>query len=133
MSATATDVATRPAQGVQAQQRPRELIQPPPVDIRETADGIILMADMPGVSKDQLNIQVDKNTLTIEGEGQLDMPEGIRALYADVRSTRYRRSFGLSTELDMEHIDAQLVNGVLTLRIPKRAELKPRKIEIRSE
>ena len=61
------------------------------------------------------------------------MPEGMQPLYADVRSTRYQRSFALSRELDGDNIEASLKNGVLTLRIPKRAEHKPRKIEVRTE
>jgi HSP20 family protein len=132
--ATTTDVASRPSTDVQsqAQSRTQERILIPPVDICESDDGITLMADMPGVSRDQISIQVDKNTLTIEGNAQLDMPEGIQALYADVRSTRYRRSFALSGELQAENIDANLNNGVLTLRIPKRPELKPRRIEVRT-
>jgi HSP20 family protein len=53
-------------------------------------------------------------------------------LYADVRSTRYRRSFALSNELDSDKIDANLKDGVLTVRIPERAEMQPRKIEVRT-
>ena len=59
------------------------------------------------------------------------MPEGMEAIHADVRSTRYQRSFALSSELDGSKIDATLKDGVLTLRIPKREELQPRKIEVR--
>jgi HSP20 family protein len=130
--ADTTDVATRPSTDVQSEPRMPERVLIPPVDIRENDDGITLMADMPGVSRDQITIQVDKNTLVIEGNAQFDMPEGIQALYADVRSTHYRRSFALSGELQTENIDANLNNGVLTLRIPKRPELKPRKIEVRT-
>ena len=104
----------------------------PAVDIFETADGIKLVADMPGVSKEQLHLQTEGNTLTIAGEGQLDMPEQMEALYADVRSTLYRCSFVLSSELDSSHIEAILKDGVLAVRIPKRAELRPRRIEVHS-
>jgi HSP20 family molecular chaperone IbpA len=104
----------------------------PPMDIFEDARGITLVADMPGVSKDRLDIQVDKDTLLVEGDARIQMPEGMDALYADVRSTRYRRSFTLSGELDIEKIDAVLKDGVLTLRIPKREQLQPRKIEVRA-
>jgi HSP20 family molecular chaperone IbpA len=124
-------VATPPSGKAPAQRREPEITLSPPTDIRETDDGIVLVADLPGVSGDRLNLRVDGNMLIIEGEAQLDMPEGIQPLYADVRSTRYRRRFGLSGELDTGNIDASLNNGVLTLRIPKRAELKPRKIEVR--
>jgi HSP20 family molecular chaperone IbpA len=123
------DVATRRPAEVQSAER--QVVLNPPVDIYEDADGITLIADIPGVSKDRLNIEVDKRTLLIEGDAHLEMPEGIQALYADIRSTRYRRSFSLSPELEPNNIDASLKDGVLTLRIPKRAELRPRKIEVR--
>jgi len=104
----------------------------PPVDIYEDGDGIHLQADMPGVSRDRLTVQVDRDTLLIEGEAKIDVPEGMDALYADVRSTRYRRSFTLSSELKSEAIEANLKDGVLSVRIPKREEAKPRRIEVRT-
>ncbi len=61
------------------------------------------------------------------------MPEGMTALYADVRSTIYRRSFVLSDELESDKTEASLKDGVLTVRIPKRAELRPRRIQVRVE
>lgn len=104
----------------------------PPVDIWEDADGITLCADMPGVSKDRLNLRVDGNTLVLEGTARLELAENAEALYADVRSSVYRRTFALSGELQTDKIEANLNNGVLTVRIPKRAELRPRKIEVQS-
>jgi HSP20 family molecular chaperone IbpA len=103
----------------------------PPVNIFENAEGITLEADMPGVAKDRLHLQVDKDSLLIEGELQVTMPEAMEALYADVRATRYSRSFALSRELDTDKIDASLKDGVLTLHIPKRPEVRPRKVEVR--
>ena len=105
----------------------------PPVDIFEDATGITLQVDMPGVSRERLNVRVDSDTLTIEGDANIQMQEGMDALYADVRSTRYQRSFSLSRELNMDKIEASLKNGVVTLRIPKREELQPHKIEVRTE
>ncbi|QSA98629.1 Hsp20/alpha crystallin family protein [Methylococcus sp. EFPC2] len=107
----------------------RPILQPP-VDISEDAEGITLIADIPGVSKESLNIQVDNDTLVIEGEVHIDAPADIKPLYADVRSTRYRRSFALSSELETGNIEASLKDGVLTLRIHKRPETRPRKIEV---
>jgi HSP20 family protein len=115
------------------QQRESDVVLRPPVDIYEDANGITLMADMPGVSRDRLTIEVDKDMLLVEGEARIDMSEGMEALYADVRSTRYRRSFTLSGELETDQIDASLKDGVLSVRIPKRAEVRPRKIEVRAE
>ena len=100
------------------------------VDIFEDSDGITLEADMPGVSKDRLTLRIDGDTLVLEGKAQFELPEQSEALYADVHSNSYRRNFVLSRELDTSHIQAQLKDGVLKVRIPKRAELRPRKIEV---
>lgn len=103
----------------------------PQVDVFENKDGILLLADMPGVPKDKLELRVDNDTLLIEGEIAPDTPEGMEALYAEVRLARYRRAFSLSGELDTSRIDAQLRDGVLNLRIPKHAHAQPRKIEVK--
>lgn len=103
----------------------------PAVDVFETSEGITLHADMPGVSKEHLNVQVEGNTLIVEGDLQFRMAENMEALYADVRSTHYRCSFVLSRELESGTIQASLKDGVLTVRIPKRAELRPRRIEVK--
>jgi HSP20 family molecular chaperone IbpA len=102
----------------------------PPVDIYEDATGITLKADLPGVSRERLSVQVDQDTLVIEGEAAIEMPGDMDALYADLRTTQFRRSFTLSRELQIDQIDAQMQDGVLTLKVPKRAELQPRKIQI---
>lgn len=116
------------AQRMQAQETPIR----PAVDIWEDKDGITLCADMPGVSKDHLNLRMDGNNLIVEGQVQLELSEKAEALYADVRSSLYRRSFALSGELETEKIEASLKDGVLTVHIPKRAELRPRKIEVKA-
>lgn len=113
--------------------RDDQMVMQPPVDIFEDAHGIMVVAEMPGVSKDRLNIQADRNSLTIEGEAVIDMPKGMEPIHADVQHTRYARSFTLSAELESEAIDAKLKDGVLTLRIPKRREFRPRKIEVRTD
>lgn len=102
----------------------------PPVDIYEDATGITLKADLPGVTRDRLEVQVEGSNLVIEGQAAIDMPEGMEALYADVGTTRFRRSFTLSRELETDKIAAEMKDGVLTLQLPKRAELQPRKIEV---
>ena len=104
----------------------------PPVDIFEDSTGITVQADMPGVSRDRLDIHVDNDTLSIEGRAEIPVPDGMEALHADVRSTRYKRSFTLSSELEGASVEASLNDGVLTLRIPRREEHKPRKIEVRA-
>ena len=103
----------------------------PRVEVFEDAEGITLIADLPGVSSEGLNVQVDKDTLLLEGTADIAMPEGIQALHAEVRSKLYRRSFALSSELDPDAIAAKLKDGVLTLHIPKRAEVRPRRVEVK--
>lgn len=104
----------------------------PPVDVIEDAGGITLYADLPGVPRDKLSLQVEADTLTIEGEVSLDTPEGMEASHAEIGLPRYRRMFNLSKELDTEKVDAEFKNGVLKLRIPKAEHAQPRRIEIRT-
>jgi HSP20 family molecular chaperone IbpA len=102
----------------------------PPVDVIEDSAGITLYADLPGVAKDQLNLRVEAETLTIEGQLSLTLPEGMQASHAEVSLPRYRRVFTLSRELDTEKVSAEFKQGVLTLRIPKTAQAQPHRIAI---
>ncbi len=107
-----------------------EAVMMPAVDVVEDKQGITLYADLPGVPRDKLSIQVEADTLTIEGEVALTATDGLQALHVEVPHPRYRRVFTLSRELDGERIDAQLRHGVLTLHIPKAAHAQPRKIAV---
>jgi HSP20 family protein len=102
----------------------------PAVDVFEDETGITLLADMPGVPRDQLELHVEGDTLLIEGRVQPQTPDGLEAIYAELRVPRWRRSFTLSRELDTSKIDANLKDGVLTLRIPKQAHAQPRRIAV---
>jgi HSP20 family protein len=102
----------------------------PRVDVLEDEEGITLLADLPGVSKDQLELRVDGDALVIEGVMAEFTPEKLEPVYAEVRLPRYRRSFTLSRELDASRIEANLKDGVLTLRIPKQAHAQPRRISV---
>ncbi len=104
----------------------------PPVDVLEDATGITLFADLPGVARDKLALNVEGDRLTIEGEMSLAMPEGLTASHAEVQVPRYRRVFTLSRELDSEQISAELAQGVLKLRIPKAAHAQPRRVQIQA-
>ncbi len=111
----------------------QEIYLRPAVDIYEDTSAITIKADLPGVPREGLDIQIVGSTLNIEGEVDIDMPEGMEALYADLNAARYRRSFTLGNELETDKISAEVKNGELTLRLPKRAELQPRKIAVSSE
>ena len=102
----------------------------PAVDVFEDAGGITLLADMPGVRRDQLELKIEGDALLIEGNAQPLTPEGLEALYAEVRVPRYRRSFTLNRELDAARIEANFKEGVLSLRIPKQAHAQPRRIDV---
>jgi len=102
----------------------------PPVDVYEDASGITLYADLPGVAKEGLNLQVEGESLSIDAEITLALPPDTQASHAEVKLPRYRRVFTLSKELDAERISAELRHGVLTLRIPKAAHAQPRRIEV---
>lgn len=102
----------------------------PPVDVVEDAKGITLRADLPGVSRERLQLHVEADTLSIDADLDLALPEGLQSSHTEVGLSRYHRSFTLSKELDADKITAELANGVLTLRIPKAQHAQPRRIEV---
>lgn len=104
----------------------------PPVDVVEDSGGITLFADLPGVSRDKLSLQVASDTLTIEAESGLSIPEGLESSHTEVGLARFRRVFTLSKELDTNAVSAELSQGVLKLRIPKAQHAQPRRIEIQA-
>ena len=103
----------------------------PPVDITEDGSAITLTADLPGVEKKAVSINVDGRTMTIEAPLALGEANELVSLYAEVKANHYRRVFELSGELDTTAIDAGLEDGVLTVRIPKLERAKPRRIEVK--
>jgi len=102
----------------------------PPVEVIEDASGITLYADLPGVPKENLNLSIESDTVTIEGELHLDVPEGLEVTHAEVSIPSFRRVFTLSKELDANKVAAEFANGVLRLRIPKAEHAQPRKIPV---
>ncbi|HET9977162.1 MAG TPA: Hsp20/alpha crystallin family protein [Burkholderiaceae bacterium] len=102
----------------------------PPVDVIEEATGITLYADLPGVPKERLNVRVDGETLLLEGEVVMAVPQEMQASHAEVQRTRYRRAFTLSRELDPDKVSAEFSRGVLRLRIPKADHAQPRRIAV---
>jgi HSP20 family protein len=115
--------------GQQARTEPVTTILPP-VDIFEDEAGFTLIADLPGVSKDQLVVRVTGDSLVIEGTATAPVTANMELLYGEVQNPQYRRSFTLSRELEPGKIEAKLSNGVLRLRIPKAEEAKPRRINV---
>jgi len=104
----------------------------PRIDVLEDSAGITLLADLPGVPRESLELKLEGDTLLVEGTVTTPMPQQLQSVYAEVRVPRYRRSFTLSRELDGTRIEANLKDGVLNLRIPKQEHAKPRRIEVRT-
>ena len=104
----------------------------PRVDVFEDEAGITLLADLPGVPKDKLELRIDGDRLLIEGVVTTVMPPQLQSVHAEVRVPRYRRTFTLSRELDAGRIEANVKDGVLTLRIPRQEHARPRRIEVRA-
>ncbi len=128
------DVGRGAGQAPAPQPQPRDRDQPamtPRVDVLEDGTGITLIADLPGVSREALEIHVEGDSLTIEGQVSPATPEAMEATYAEVRVPRYRRMFTLSRELDGSRIEAQLKDGVLRLRIPKQEHAQPRRVQVK--
>jgi HSP20 family protein len=105
----------------------------PPVDVFETNDSIVLKADLPDVNKDEVDISVQNNTLTIRGERKREKEINERDFYRMERSYgSFARSFSLPPTVDAEKIEAAFTNGVLTLTLPKREESKPKQIKVKA-
>jgi len=104
----------------------------PRVDICETKDAIVLLADMPGVDEKSIDITLEKNVLTLLGRVEPDTYEGYRVAYVEYEAGDYERAFTLSDEIDRERIDASVKNGVLRLTLPKAEPVKLRKINVKS-
>lgn len=91
----------------------------PRVDIYETNDAIAIVADMPGVTPESVDITLERNVLSINGLVEPAYPEGYSLAWAEYRIGDYQRSFTLSQEIDQEHIEASVQDGVLRLHLPK--------------
>ena len=122
-----TSAGTSAAAGAEQDQQRAGL---PAVDVFEDAVGITLLADMPGVPKELLELKIEGEDLLIERGVQPRTPDSLEPIYAEVRVPRYRRSFTLSRELDTSRIEANLKDGVLSVRIPKLAHAQPRRIAV---
>ncbi len=102
----------------------------PNVDISETENALWLRADMPGVKEDSIEISVEKNVLSIEGQVALQEYENLAPVYTEYNVGNYQRRFTLSNAIDADKIHAHLTNGVLELELPKAESAKPRRVAV---
>jgi HSP20 family protein len=101
----------------------------PPASVIEAGDGYTLEVEMPGVNKDGLDISVQNNELTIIGRRSLPVVEGT-LIHHESRPENFRRMFELDPGIDTSKISARIEQGILTLRLPKAEQVKPRKITV---
>ena len=108
--------------------RREDVFYKPAVDIRETDDAFILECDMPGVSKDNLDVTVENDRLTVVGKASSEIVG--KLVYRETCAGNFRREFNLGDGIDRESITAEMQAGQLTIRIAKSEAVKPRKIEV---
>lgn len=129
-----SDIETKPKQKVE---RREEATRPgayflPQVDIFETSDELRVLADMPGVPPDAVEVHLEGDELTIEGRVRPDDYEGLKPLHVEYGVGGYYRRFTLGEAIDREHIKAQMKDGVLALRLPKVERAKLRRITVQA-
>jgi len=92
----------------------------------------VLTLEMPGVGREDVDIDLERRVLTVRGRGRVTSPEGYRRAYAEYGEGDYERVFTLSEEIDEGAIRAEMANGVLTLTLPRAEAAKPRRIEVKA-
>jgi len=102
----------------------------PVTDIFETADALKVILEMPGVDKDGIEVRVENDVLTIDGQVDFTKYQGLQPVYTEYNIGNYARSFELSSKIDQERITADLRDGVITLVLPKAEKAKSRKIKV---
>lgn len=114
-------------------EQPERLLFTPCIDIYDSEEGLVLTADLPGVTIDSLDLQVQDNKLTLFGRVHSTLPPDARIVHQEYGVGDFLRSFILSDEVDHERITASMNNGVLKVVLPKAPAAKPRKIEVSSD
>jgi HSP20 family protein len=102
----------------------------PTADIYETEDALTVVLEMPGVSKDNVDVSVENGVLTIEGRIDFKKYEDLQPVYGEYNVGPYRRSFRISSQVDQDKITAEMRDGVITLTLPRAEEAKPRRIAV---
>jgi HSP20 family molecular chaperone IbpA len=102
----------------------------PVTDIFETDQALTVVLEMPGVSKESVEVGVENDVLTINGQIDFSKYEGLQPLYIEYNIGNYSRSFQISSKIDQDGIKAELKDGVMTLVLPKAEKAKPRRISV---
>jgi len=133
MSNETTDLTKQEAQHpLETERTKSRKVYAPRVDIYETKDSIVLIADMPGVDEKSVDITLEKNVLTIAGDVAHEDNKGYTLSYAEYETGDYERAFTISDEVDKDKIDAEMKNGVLKIILHKAEKAKVKKIAIKA-
>ena len=103
----------------------------PMADIYETQNALSVILEMPGVEKNNVEIRIEDDVLNVKGQLDLSKYQGLLPLYTEYNVGHYARSFQLSSKIDQNKIAAELKDGILTLKLPKAEEAKPRTIQVK--
>jgi HSP20 family molecular chaperone IbpA len=117
---------------VASSRRQNEVAYAPPVDVYENKEEFLLIVDMPGVAKNDIEIHLDKGQLLLTGKVTEEAAKN-RKLPEHAHRALFRRAFSVPQGIDGEHVSAELRQGVLSVRLPKSAALKPRQIQVRGD
>ena len=124
-------VPVPPPEGVErTRDRP---VYAPRVDIVETEDALEILADMPGVTRDGVEVTLEQRVLRLRGRAELPLPEGVAPLYLEYEAGDYERAFTRSEAVDPAGIEARVRDGVVHLRLPKAGPAKLQRIEVRAD
>ena len=121
----------REAEKAQEQTRPLRAFLPT-ADIFETEEALAVVLEMPGVDRNNIDVNVDNSVLTIEGRIDFNKYEGLQPVYSEYNIGPFRRSFRISSQVDQDKIKADMRDGVVTLTLPKAEQAKARRIEVRT-
>ena len=109
---------------------PTRLFQPV-ADIFETDEDLTVVLEMPGASRDSVDVGLDNGVLTVSGRIDFSRYEGLQPVYTEYNIGNYQRSFRLSNTIDQDKISAELKDGVMTLSLPKAETAKPKRIPVK--
>lgn len=104
----------------------------PPVDILETEDAVMVVADVPGVDENSVEITIEKNVLSLKGKVDITPPDGYSLAYSEYGVGDFERVFTISNEVDRERVEATVKNGVLRLKLPKAKQALTKKVSVKA-
>ncbi|MFM7141455.1 MAG: Hsp20/alpha crystallin family protein [Alphaproteobacteria bacterium] len=124
--------APAPAEATHAAKARQRVVHVPRVDVAESKEAFLVVADLPGVAQENVDVTVEKNVLTISARAEARVPEGYEHRFGAEAPVEWRRSFTLGDAIDREAIGATMKNGILRLTLPKASRVLPRKISVQA-